>query len=604
MDREQFNIAPVKATILREKSRKKMSSGPLLLLIPAGRPNDTILKSHMEELLMTPRVRIAVMALALCISAGSVSADTISGKVLDSAGKAMEGVMISAFTVESGKRKSVSVFSQADGSFSIGGLFYEKYYKVRARLMGQLDAVKRDVKVGESNLSFSMKPATGEDLEDQRTADSGFDMLKWTSKKDKENYKMMCSYCHQTGSKGWRSPELPVDWDTMIRRMDGFGGLYRHTQKTLVKRLVDTYSEKAVAKWPAFVPPPAPRGLETRARITEWDMGNKFKVMVHDLELGPDGLVYAVDMALNAVVSLDPKNGKREVYRFPGKYRGPHSIELANDGSMWVTLCKSGEMGRFDLKTKEFTIVSSAESHQKRGSYPHTLRINPKDPEGLIWYTDAGRNSCFSIHPRTHKVKEYHLLKKNQAVGAGKGESRGITPYGIDFSPVDGTIWYSKLNGNRIGRIDPRTPDGDIKEWNPPRRGPRRLHIDQEGIVWVPFFGTGDFGKFDPRTEKWKIYDLPNAENQTPYALNIDPKGYVWICGTNSDSLIRFDPKTEKMVHFRMPSRVTYTREIEFDEEGNIWTCNSNGPARHTERGYGSIIKLELKDGELKTARK
>ena len=58
------------------------------------------------------------------------------------------------------------------------------------------------------------------------------------------------------------------------------------------------------------------------------------------------------------------------------------------------------------------------------------------------------------------------------------------------------------------------------------------------------------------------------------------------------------------MVHFRMPSRVTYTREIEFDEEGNIWPCNSNGPARHTERGYGSIIKLELNAGKLRTARK
>ena len=103
---------------------------------------------------------------------------------------------------------------------------------------------------------------------------------------------------------------------------------------------------------------------------------------------------------------------------------------------------------------------------------------------------------------------------------------------------------------------------------------------------------------------KRQTYSLPNGENQTPYALNIDPKGYVWICGTNSDSLIRFDPKTETMAHFRMPSRVTYTREIEFDEEGNIWTCNSNGPARHTERGYGSIIKLELIDGKLKTASK
>ena len=267
---------------------------------------------------------------------------------------------------------------------------------------------------------------------------------------------MMCTYCHQTGSRGWRTPELPVDWDTMIRRMDGFGGLYRHTQQTLVKRLVETYSVEAVKKWPAYVPPPAPTGTATQAKITEWDMGIRYRAMVHDIELGPDGLVYAVDMGQNAVVSLDPKTGKRRVYRFPRGARGPHSIELGNDGKMWFTLCSSGQMASFDLKTKKFIITSSAEAPAKRGSYPHTLRINPKDPEGLIWYTDAGRNSCFSLHPKTLKVKEYHLLKKNQAIGAGKGESRGITPYGIDFSPVDGTIWYSKLNGNRIGRIDPR----------------------------------------------------------------------------------------------------------------------------------------------------
>ena len=125
-------------------------------------------------------------------------------------------------------------------------------------------------------------------------------------------------------------------------------------------------------------------------------------------------------------------------------------------------------------------------------------------------------------------------------------------------------------------------------------RGPRRIHVAPDGVVWVPGFGSGVFGSFDPKTEEWKTWKLPNARDQIPYALNIDPSGDVWITGTGSDDLTRFNPKTEVMTHFRMPSRVTYTREIEFDAEGNIWTCNSNGPARHTERGYGSIIKLEI----------
>ena len=540
---------------------------------------------------MARTVWVAATALALCVSTAHADARTIRGKVADASGKALEGVTVSAFDDQ--RRQSTSVFSQADGSFTIDGL-REATFNLRARLMGQIDEWQNDVSGGATGVSFAMKPASGEDLEKQRPGDSAFGMLKWDSAKDKQNYKMMCSYCHQTGTIGFRTPEEPVDWETMIRRMDGFGGLYRHTQETIVKRLVETYSDDAVKKWPEFAPPPAPKGAATQAKITEWDMGQQHEVMIHDMELGRDGLVYAVDMAKNAVVTLDPATGEREIYRFPGRYRGPHSIELGNHGNMWCTLCISGEMAKFDVKTKQFTITSSAEAPARRGSYPHTLRINPKDPEGLIWYTDAGSNSCFSLHPKTLKVKEYHLLKGYQAVGAGLGESRGITPYGIDFSPVDGTIWYSKLNGNRIGRIDPKAKDGNIKEWNPPFRGPRRLHVAADGIVWVPGFGSGVFASFDPKTEEWKVYDLPDAENQIPYALNIDPKGDVWICGTGSDTLHRFDPKTEDLVEFRLPSRVTYTREIEFDALGNVWTCNSNAPARHTERGYGSIIKLEI----------
>ncbi len=532
----------------------------------------------------------AVVSVGFLLTQPQADGATIRGTVSDGTGHAMEGVMISAFDEE--RQQSVSVFSQTDGSFTIGEL-RDATFSVRARLLGQRDEWNEDVE-GDATVKFMMKPATGEDLEWQRPGSDGFEMLKWDNERDKQNFKMMCSYCHQTGTVGFRTPEKPVDWETMIVRMDGFGGLYPHTQKTIVKRLVETYSDDAVAKWSAYSPPPAPVGAATKVKITEWDIGDQFTAMVHDTEPGPDGLIYGVDMGQNGVVTLDPKTGERKVYVMPGKYRGPHSIELGNDGNMWITCCISGEMAKFDLKTKKFTIASSAVAPATRGSYPHSLRIDPKDSEGLIWYTDAGRNSCFSIHPETLEVKEYPLLEEGQAIGAGKGESRGVTPYGIDFSPVDGSIWYSKLNGNRIGRIDPKAPDGNIKEWNPPFRGPRRLHVAKDGMVWVPGFGSGEFGRFDPKTEKWTVYALPDAENQIPYALNIDPKGYVWICGTGNDTLYRFDPKSEYLVEFQMPTRVTYTREIEFDAEGNLWTSNSNYPVRHTERGVGSMIKLEI----------
>ena len=534
---------------------------------------------------------LATMILGLTIGLPQAEAATIRGSVADASGKAMGGVMVSAFDKE--QRKLVSVFSQPDGSFAIDGL-RDVEHQMRARLMGLLDVEMEEVRAGMKDMTIKMNPATGMDLENQRPANSSLSMLKFDSMRDKLNFKMFCMYCHQVGSVSWRSPEKPIDWATMLTRMDGFGGLYPHTQGTIIQRLIETYVDDAVLKWPKFVPPPPPSGTAAKARITAWDVGRQFKNSYHDLELGPDGVVYVVDTSFQFVTSLDPKTGEQHEYPLPRGSYAPHSIELANDGNMWVTLCASGQMAKFDLSTKQFTIYSSAEAPATRGSYPHTLIINPKDPEGLIWYTDAGRNSCFSIHPKTGFVKEYHLPSKDQAVAAGKGESSGITPYGMVYSPVDGMLWYSKLNGNRIGRIDPKAPDGAIKEWNPPFHGPRRLAVAPDGIVWVPGFGSGVLGKFDPKTEEWTVYALPDMENQIPYALNVDPKGFVWICGTGNDTLNRFDPKTEKLVEFRLPNRVSYTREIEFDAEGNVWTSTSNGPARHMERTFGQIIKLEV----------
>jgi streptogramin lyase len=522
----------------------------------------------------------------------SANAATIAGKVVDASGDVMGGVMVTAHDSE--REQFTSVFTRPVGSFAIDGL-RDIAYDVRTRLLGQLDGHQRGVAAGASGLSFAMEPATGEQLELQRTGDSAFGMLKWENPADKENFKIMCSYCHQAGTVGFRSPEEPVDWETMITRMDGFGGLYEHTKETLVDRLLATYSDEAVAKWPPFVPPPAPSGDAARAKITEWDMGRQDKAAVHDIELGLDGLIYAVDMDTGSVRTLDPKTGERENYVAPGTgWTGPHSIERGNDGNMWITLCGAGQMGKFDVTTKEWSIASSAEAPKTRGSYPHTLRINPADPEGLVWYTDSGANAVYSMHPETMVATKYQLLSSDQAVGAGRGESRGITPYGIDFSPVDGSIWYTKLNGNRIGRIDPKVEGGNIKEWVPPFTGPRRLHVAQNGVVWVPAFGTGVVGGFDPKTEQWDVVELEDALNRIPYAVNIAPNGDVWICVTGNDTLSRYNPATKEITVFRLPSRVTYTREIEFGDDGSVWTCNSNAPPRHSERGLGSIIKLEL----------
>ncbi|MDB4490739.1 carboxypeptidase-like regulatory domain-containing protein, partial [bacterium] len=131
----------------------------------------------------------------------------LSGRIQDLAGKAMSGVMVSVF--DDSRRQSTSVFSQPDGSFRIEGL-HEATFKIRARLPGQQDGWVENVTLGKDSIVIKMSPATGEDLEEQRPASDAFGQLSFDSPRDRLNFKMMCAYCHQIGTVGFRTSSRDV----------------------------------------------------------------------------------------------------------------------------------------------------------------------------------------------------------------------------------------------------------------------------------------------------------------------------------------------------------------------------------------------------------
>ena len=155
----------------------------------------------------TTRVTFSVAFMLLLSAVGMTaeprsesSKDSIQGRVVDSAGSGVEGVMVSA--VDDEQRKWTSVFTQQDGSFSIPNL-RNVDHKIRARLMGLGDEWVGGVAVGTSNLMISTHPAVGDELESQRPASSAFSMLNFDDPRDKMNFKMFCSYCHQVGTLGF-----------------------------------------------------------------------------------------------------------------------------------------------------------------------------------------------------------------------------------------------------------------------------------------------------------------------------------------------------------------------------------------------------------------
>lgn len=559
---------------------------------------------------MRNRLWISVMGVACLFMVAVTTADdapasfSISGKILNPSGEAQGGAMVSAF--DEVHNKSISVFTSEDGTFEIADLALRDH-QLRVRLLGFGDEWQ-DIDAdsgGVTGIEVKLTALEGVDLQLQRPAVDRLSLLSWDTDELRMNFKMSCTYCHQIGTDGFRTPEEPVDWEILVTRMDGFAALHQQTKDELVEKLAAVYGLDKELEWPEYTPPAPPSGKATQVIITEWPIGksNGQMSLTHDLELGDNGMVYVVDQVNDAIEVLNTLTGERETISFPGgkdpstpdaPILGPHSIERAPDGKFWMTLALGGKMGSFDPVTKEIKVYPGGENGRNI-FYPHTLRF---DKDGLCWYTSVATNSVLSINTETQVVKRYPLLKPSEGVshagGAARGEAGAIVPYGIDTAP-DGRIWFTKLNGQRVGVLDPKT--GEIKEIEPPVYGPRRLHVAPDGIVWVPGYGSGDFASYNPDTDEWKVYPLPKSDTEIPYALNIHPQtGDVWICGTGSDSVFRFIPETEEIIQYLFPTRVTYTREIEFDDEGNVWLCNASYPARHIENGQGSVIKITVLD--------
>jgi len=513
-------------------------------------------------------------------SGGSPSGTGLGGRVTTEGGAALSGVMVTAY--DDAAARSTSVFTDGEGRFRLPALDAGAY-RVRARLVGYEESFREDVPADRgASVDFTLAPAR--DVNAQLPANYFYSLIEWPSARVRGDFSRACANCHQIGSHEFREPRSADDWHAVIDRMTVYGGVpfFDETRPVLRPTLLETFGPGAI--YPRFAAPPAPSGDAVRAVITEWEIDPVERPGCHDLELAADGTVFMVP----GMYALDPATNERRAHPLAG---GGHSVERAADGSMWITAPGPEELIRLDVETGEFTHYPHPRLGEDLGSYPHTLRF---DDAGILWETLTRSNHVARFDPATGEFRYFRLPLADPAVS-------GVpipVAYGLDVAP-DQSIWWSQLFGHRIGRIDPET--GEVRSWQPPFDGPRRLFVGPDGVVWVPGYGASVLGRFDPKTESWTVYPLPTHPrgSELPYAITVDrASGDVWITGSNSDSMIRFRPSTEEWTIIPLPTPVDFTREIEIGDDGSIWTCTSDGEIAPDREGTGRLIRIELLERE------
>jgi streptogramin lyase len=589
---------------------------------------------------MGPSIPEFVICLAFAaVCAGPAEAARFGGRIHDVAGAPLAGAMVS-FSHGS-PLHVVTVYTDEDGRYASPELAGPAPFRVRVRRPLWRDAVVEDQMLpaqGEKRLDVALDRETDPvEITAQLPANRWFSLVLARVHDDAQREELVrqCSYCHQQGSRYTRLPRTEETWQKVLALMARMGGMLHPELRAALPALFnDAYDPKTAVPAlmarlgePGFVPEVAP--AVRSAVIEEWEMGIAAS-MQHDVAVHPDGSLWSVDQLQDRLTRLDPSvpGGAREVYEVPrgdlplggftggravlppnaNAHVGPHSLQMAPDGTVWLTLSFGNQIAGFDPKTKQWKLHPLEE-----GLYPHTLRF---DAAGRIWFSVAVSNHLGMFDRKTGKVTTIRLpaaswgqelalralpaffwLARHVDLGdvpAGEGMDLPV-PYGVDVAP-DGGVWFSQLNLHRIGRIDPETLS--VEMIDTPFTGPRRLRFDSKGRLWIPGFSADLVARFDPTTREFKTWRLPTvpAGSETPYALNVDRStDTVWICGTGSDSLLRFDPRTETFTTIPLPTRVTFTREIDFDAEGRVWTSNSNLPTWQVEGAYPRVLRVDWK---------
>ena len=381
----------------------------------------------------------------------------LHGHVSTAARRPLPGTMLTAF--DDSRLESVSVFAQENGRFVFPRL-RPGTYRLRARLLGWQEVEVPVTLAGRkvTTQSFSLTPLV--DANEQLPASQFLSLVlpKFPTPTVRGDFTLSCGNCHQIAGPRFREDKSVAEWGQVVTTMEGYLPPYHaETRPLILPILLAAFGPNATL--PKLPIPPPPSGDVLRATIYEYGLpygpgGSTDFSSCHDLQLGTDGVVYND----SGVQWIDPRTGEQGIFPMDG---GGHSIQRDHDGNLWMTQPGSDQIAALDVHSGVFTYYPLPKIGDDQGSYPHTNRF---DAAGNLWFTLSKSNHVARFVPSSGEFT-YHRLPPADPAEVGLSIP---VPYGCDVAP-DGTIWWSQLFGQRIGRLDPTT--GEIPPGSRPSTG-------------------------------------------------------------------------------------------------------------------------------------
>ncbi len=308
---------------------------------------------------------------------------------------------------------------------------------------------------------------------------------------------------------------------------------------------------------------PGPRGAATRVIVTEYELP-RMLLAPHDVGGDSQGNIWYTPHRSPYVGKLDPRTGIVTEYRVPktpGVLPGTHSVWVDKNDIVWLSENWAHTLTKFDPRTEKFTQVRL--DFGRRLNTPAFGNF-ALAPDGQVWV--ARGNAILKIHPETGEFLERYPLEK---IGSTYG----------NMVSADNKFWAGGLTrGNWLAFLD--IQKGTVVEMETRFRGsrPAKGYFDPDGNAWMGGRG-GVLIKVDIQARRIQEF-VPPTPFVTFYEALTDHNGEVWAGEMQGGRFVRFNPATEKWIEYVLPEPFAHNRRTWVDNSTTpvtVWYVDHNG---------------------------
>jgi streptogramin lyase len=574
--------------------------------------------------MMTMRSILLATAAVVATSSFAYAADQQLSGTITTAGKALDGAVVSA--KRDGSNITTSVYSDAQGNYYFPPMAAGKY-SVWAQTIG-FEQTKAQVDLAANKKQdLALKAITDPETKwKQLPGELVWASLPVENAQDAHMKQLIhnnCNGCH-TPSYPFQFKFDATGWSRIIDLMKVIGGglpqdrpanqIIQMNQKGIAEYLAKVRGPNSVMK---IVERPRPSGEAARVVWTtydvpridgtgqralppsnadndgsNWAMGTPSKagLIIHDDQMDFDGNVWFTSNSTNSLVTVGMVNAKTGeiTYKKVPRANNPqlaaptHGIARDNDGNIWFDVNPGRRsLGKLEPKTGKITVYPTPENMTPLGGAV-TVDV---DGKGMVWASAPA--GVVRFNPKTLEFAEFKTTQYRRPQGVGG-------TYGA-AGDRSGNGWWAEMAWDTIGKADgvtgkvteivlPEnkkirdflTPDQvaaygkvtDISTGNPYpwAQGPRRMGTDKNGdVLWVGDSWGSSLAKIDTRTNAVEMIPFPDDSMQ-PYHISVDSKHNVWGNLWTNDQIFKYDPAAKKWTFFELPVRGSEMRHLTVDE--------------------------------------